>query len=380
MGRKARPRVWREWYVTESGGQGIHKLCLVSEGVEKAEEELSLYLDKVKKDRQREKDAGLVQADAPYTVAQLAAELLHLKEATKKAGTADYYAKTLPRLVEWYGHFAAAKITLAQGTDYIVRLKKLDLANTTINHHIQAAKAVFNYAVDEQKLVRNPWRKLDYLPDGKRKRIMTDEEFAKLLQACDKCIAYRGRVSREENRQLIVDILRTLRFTAMRPGELRLLRGDHLHLDEDLIVIPAEEQKTGTTAKDPEDRLIPVLDEVKEMLRTRKERYGSGRLFPNLFGKEWTDQLLSQRFARLRKRAGLDAPDHNGEVLVLYSIRHTHLTECGVKEKWAYPTLQRMSGHARGSRITMRYMHPDRDDVRQAAKEGRQRLAERTGS
>ena len=40
MGRKARPRVWRDWYVSEAGGQGIHKLCLVSDGYDKAEEGL----------------------------------------------------------------------------------------------------------------------------------------------------------------------------------------------------------------------------------------------------------------------------------------------------------------------------------------------------
>ena len=83
MGRKAKPRVWREWYVSEAGSAGIHKLCLVSEGFEKAEDELERYLDGLKKDRQQAKEAGLILTDTPYTVAYIAAEFLQFKEGTK---------------------------------------------------------------------------------------------------------------------------------------------------------------------------------------------------------------------------------------------------------------------------------------------------------
>jgi integrase len=357
--------------VTEAGGHGIHKLCPVADGEKAAEKALAAYL----RDVQEAAAAGMAQADAPYTVAQLAAELVQLKQVTKKDATFDHYQKNLKRLVDWYGDLEARKVRLTQGAEYVSRLKGLGLANTSVNHHLQAAKAVFNYGVEEGHLTKNPWRKLQKLPGGRRKRLMTDEEFRKLVAACDKCSAFQGKVTRAENRALMLDILHTLRFTAMRPGELRILRGDHLRFDGDdcLIIIPAEEQKTGTTAKEPEDRIIPVLPEVKPILLARKDRYGSGRLFPNLFGEAWTGQLLSQRFARLRRRAGLDAPDRNGEVLVLYSLRHTRLSECGVTEKWSYPVLQRMAGHARGSSVTMRYMHPGQDDVLRAAKEGRER-------
>jgi integrase len=60
----------------------------------------------------------------------------------------------------------------------------------------------------------------------------------------------------------------------MRPGELRKLRRDHLHLEENLIIIPAEEHKTGTTAKNPEDRMIPLLPETEAIFLARKAKYG----------------------------------------------------------------------------------------------------------
>lgn len=186
-----------------------------------------------------------------------------MKEPTKKASTFEFYRKSLQRFVEWYGHLEASKVRLSHATDFIARLRKDGLSNVTINHEVQAAKAVLNYGADSERLIKNTWRKAPKLAERGRKRVVTDEEFQKLITACDGCIAYRGKISREENAQLLKDTLHILRYTAMRPGELRHLRWDHLHLDPDsdgwFIIIPASEHKTGTTAKVPKDRVIPVL-------------------------------------------------------------------------------------------------------------------------
>ncbi len=373
MGRKAKPRVWREWYVSEAGGTGIHKLCLVTEGLEKAEDELDRYLDGLKKDRQKAKEAGLVQTDTPYTVAHIAAEFLQFKEGTKKGNTFEFYQKSLQRFKEWYGNLEVRRLGITHAADFISRLKRLGLGHVTINHELQAAKAVLNYAVEAERLVKNPWKKIEKLPERGRKRVVTDEEFEKLLKACEKCIAYKGKITREENAQLMKDILCILRFTAMRPGELRHLRWDHLHLDDGVIIIPASEQKTGTTASEPQDRIIPILDEAKAILVRRKEKHGHhDRVFPSIMGKEWTDQLFSQRFDRLRKRAGLDGRDHNGERIVPYSLRHTRLTEAGTKEGWAFYNLMAFAGHST-PKMTKRYVHPGKDDLKRAAREGQQR-------
>jgi len=89
MGRKASPRVWRDWYVTEAGDQGIHKLCLVSEGRKKAREAMKAYLEGVEKDRERAKEQGLVQTDTPYLVRHIAAEFVQHKEASKKGASRE---------------------------------------------------------------------------------------------------------------------------------------------------------------------------------------------------------------------------------------------------------------------------------------------------
>lgn len=377
MGRKASPRVWREWYVTEAGGDGIHKLCLLSDGVKKAKQLLDDYLFQQRKQKEEDEKNGLVQIDGKYTVGHLAAEFLQHKEALAttdgKKRTLEFYQKNLVRFVEWYGHIEARKLQLNHYAEYVNKLRNLKLANVTVNHHLRSAKGALNHAVDASRLVKNPWgRKAALLPEKQRKRIATEEEFAKLLKACDDCIAYRGIISSEDNAQMMRDILYVLRYTAMRPGELRKLRWDYIHLDDELIIIP--EHKTTNTAKNPEPRIIPILPEIKPILLDRKEKYGHReRVFPPISGEEWSDQLFSNRFKRLRERAGVDDVDRNGEKLVPYSLRHTRLTEAGVKEKWDRRTLQRFGGHVPGSAITDRYLHPEAEDIKRAALEGRER-------
>jgi integrase len=377
MGRRARPRVWRDWFVTEAGGSGIHKLCPVAAGYRKAEEELDRYLKGVEEQRRKAEAAGLVQADTPYTLAQLAAEFLQLKEATKKPGTVDFYQDNLRRFVDWYGHLDARKLRFSQAAEYINRLRKDGLGDTSVGHHVRSAKAVLNYAVEADVLIKNPWRKVDAPPVGECKRVVTDEEFEKLLKACDNCIAYRGVVTREENAQMMRDILRILRFTALRPGELRKLRWDHLDLEGGFIVIPKKEHKTGTTAKNPEDRVVPILEEATEIFLARRQRYGEQPLvFPNIEGRQWSDTQFSRRFARLREWAGLDTPDHNGENLVPKSLRHTRLTEAGTEEHWDFYSLMKFAGHTT-AQMTKRYVHPSKDDLKRSAREGRRRREER---
>lgn len=379
MGRKAQPRIWRDWYVTEAGGQGIHKLCQVTGGLRKAKQLLDDYLYQLRKEREDAEKNGIVQTDVPPTVASVVAEFLRYQTATdRQKGTLGFYTKNLARLTAWYGGHEVRKLKLSHFADFVSRLRALGLANTTINHHIRSAKAALNHAVNSDQLAKNPWRKGPLLIERKRKRIVTDEEFTKLLQACDQCIAFRGLVSRDENAQTMRDILSLLRFTALRPGELRKLRWDHVRLDEDLIIIPAAEQKTGSTAKEPEDRLIPILAEGKAILTRRKVRFGDQPLvFPNLVGKQWSDQLFSQRFSRLRERAGLEAPDQNGERIVPYSLRHTRLTEAATKEGWDFYTLMQFAGHTT-PQMTKRYVHPGKEDLKRAAREGEQRRQQLT--
>jgi integrase len=96
--------------------------------------------------------------------------------------------------------------------------------------------------------------------------------------------------------------------------------------------------------------------EVEEMLRGRMRRYGTaGHVFLNSDGRPWTKDALGLRMRRLRKRAGV-RPDKRGEQFVLYTYRHTFLTEAGADPGVPDLVLKRIGGHT-DLRTTDRYVH-----------------------
>lgn len=363
MPRIAKPRKWKgKYFVTEAGGK-LKILCPISEGIAKARRELKEHLTQL--EQEKNQPCPDTQASVPKTLSEIAAEFLKFKRSTQAERTHEFYTGYLKRFNEWYGHLVVTQVSLSHGTDFVCKLKDLELGPVAVNHHVRAARAVLNYAVDCGWVGSNPWRRLPMLPEIGRKRVVTDEEFALLLATCDNCRAH-GDMAREENASLMKDILRVLRFTALRPGEIRKLRWDHLRLDENLIVIPANEHKTGTTTSNPQDRVVPFLEDVKSIFDERKRKYGHhSRVFANLKGEEWHDDVFSRRFNRLRKRAGLDeADDQYGEKICWYSLRHSRLTEVATLESWDLHVIAAYAGHSPA--MTQRYVHVNKGTLTNA--------------
>ncbi len=163
-------------------------------------------------------------------------------------------------------------------------------------------------------------------------------------------------------------MIQILRYTGLRPGEARKLRWDHLHLDEGFIIIPAHEHKTGNTAKHPTDRVVPFLEEAREIFLRRKEPH----VFLNGVNKPWDNDTFAHKFKRIRTLAGLDRADQNGEFIVPYSLRHSALTEYATKEGWGMFQLMTVAGHTTPL-MTQRYVHTNAHDLKRAAEEGRAR-------
>lgn len=370
MPRIAKPRKWRGRYVTEAGGT-LKVLCLICEGMPKARKELAKHLAQVEQEKHHPAKGTTPQ----HSLAEAAVEFLKLKRSSKSPRTVEYYTGYLKRLAEWYGNLKVHQLTLSHGNDFLSRLKDLELGPVSVNHHTQSAKAMFNYCVECKWIPSNPWRRVPRLPEIGRRRIVTDAEFETLLIACNQCRAH-GEMSKEENALLMKDILRVLRFTALRPGEIRKLRWDHLHMAENLIVIPASEHKTGTTTNDPKDRLVPFLEDVKVIFDGRREKYGHyTRVFPNLNGEEWHDDVFSRRFNRLRRLAGLDKPDPQfKERLCWYSLRHSRLTEVATKEGWDLHVISAYAGHSPA--MTQRYVHVNKDTLTHALIAGNRKRKE----
>ncbi len=369
MPRQAKPFIHQGHYYTSIGGKQ-RRLCSIEEGLERAEEELR----KLQSERFQ---TGRIAPE--MSVAEAAALFLRQVETDKGPDhkTFQWYKRNLQRLVEKLGSRKLRSLHMSDGSEYKrwlmqdARTKPTGrrpgqkrgkvkepkpLGSVTINHHLRAAKSLLNWAVECEFLHRNPWqkKKVKLLPEDGRERIVTPEEFETLLEHCT-----------DDFR----DILIVLRLTAARPEDIRTVTWDMVNWDTHCWVIPPGKHKTGNTQKVRKPRIVAMVPRVVEILRERKARVSGQHVFTTQHGRPWTAAGLSQKFKRLRERAGIEIKDD--EHLVLYSARHTRLTE--LAPELAAPVLQEVAGHTT-FQMTRRYLHMANLTVVEKLREAQERL------
>lgn len=302
------------------------------------------------------------------------------------SGTCSFYEDKLKALVERFGDVPLADLTARDGVAYkewLLREKewtrgttrKVGLGAITVNHHVRAAKRLLNWAKMSSRTYRldNPFEELSLLPEKGRERLMTEEEFTALLEACTDG-AIRGGAAD------CVELLTVLRYTTLRPGELRLLRWEYVEWPNHRIVFPLEVVKVRKR------RVVTLVDRVEQVLSDRKERLArlgvaSPYVFagPAVVGGVMTAgasqepvqaNSLSQRFRRLTDRCvtrGTIQKTVRGERLVPYSNRHTSITRLVVAG--AHPqVIQNEAGHASPT-TTQRYVHLADEQVVQSVRQ-----------
>jgi len=142
------------------------------------------------------------------------------------------------------------------------------------------------------------------------------------------------------------DLWECLILTGCRVSELLNLTWDNVQ-DDFLNIVDT---------KNGEDRYVPIFDEVKAILN-RRRKMKLARPFPlSIHSVEWA-------WKQVRKKLGLsDEKD-----FVMHSLRHTYITRL-LNKKVGIEVVQKIAGH-KDIRITQRYNHPTKDDIRNAIKD-----------
>ena len=114
--------------------------------------------------------------------------------------------------------------------------------------------------------------------------------------------AAMGKVRRSDAYRGTVLALEFLVLTAVRSGEVRKARWDHIDVDAAVWTIPAERMKAGREHRVPlSDRTLAVLDEAR-----RELRHGDGFVFPSQTGGIQRNGTMSD----LMRELEIDAVPH----------------------------------------------------------------------
>lgn len=228
-------------------------------------------------------------------------------------------------------------------------LRTHHLATIELNNgFVRALKRLYRWGAAEDLVPKDPFAKLSIPPCGRRERVLTRGELARLYRASPRAL-----------RLLLMVQLRTI----ARPGEIRSLTWGQIDWDQRVIILVKfkGQKKRRDKAK---ARAIPldlvVIRLLANLKRKSPDPSPAGRVFRSTrYGRPWTSNGVRCAMRVARVRAGLDLGD--GERVVCYTLRHTGATTA-IRKGLDLKHLAEVMGHARSS-TTERYTHLNVADV-----------------
>ena len=237
------------------------------------------------------------QRSAP-TMADLIARFESEHLVRLRPGTAKSYREQLGKHVRpYFGlNIKVADVAFAD----IDRLhRKITAAGHpyAANRTISMVSKMFGLAVRWGMVPANPARGVERNLEGKRKRYLSSDELARLLEA----------LSQHPNKQS-VNIIRILLMTGARRGEVLAMRWADIDLSTGIWTKPA------TTTKQKTDHVVPLSAPVRQLLSEVRAGSPGEFVFPSASGGPRLN--INTNWRQLTKVAGI--PD-----LRIHDLRHS---------------------------------------------------------
>lgn len=133
-------------------------------------------------------------------------------------------------------------------------IRKSQRKASSVNRELETLRAIFNFAIENDWLIKNPFHKkkgiISKASENERDRTLTNDEEIRLLNAC---------VDRREH---IKPIIICALDTAMRRGEMFLMRWRDVNLTTNEIFIPQTNTKTDS------ERSVGITSRLRDELET----------------------------------------------------------------------------------------------------------------
>src|SRR5215813_605798 len=192
---------------------------------------------------------------------------------------------------------------------------------------------------EEEGIVEKVPRVRLYKPDNARERVLTEEEYQRLLA-----------VSPVHLQRIIICAYET----GMRSGEIQYLTWPKVDLKAGFIRLEGKDTKTG------EGRAVPISSVLSEVLGDIRKETPEGKITPidgQVFtwkGKPMTEGWKTAFKTACRKASLTDLHFHD--------LRHTFVTQ-KVREGHDYKRIMAITGHKTFA-VFQRYNNPTEDDVK----------------
>lgn len=326
----------RGGYYSDFRFRGTRYKRFLSKDKREALTELGKLIERVRGERRRDK------ADLPWTTFK--ERLLHGQRPHKRANTQKRDIAAFAILETEFHPDYLSDVTPKMLRDLVTIRLRAGLKPATVKREISSIKAKMRWAEEQGHRLAEDWRSVK-LPKVPRKRphYHKREDMIKLLGVC--AAGPRTR-RRQAGAATVWEKICWLGSRAgLRRAEMYWLEKTDIDFAADLIKIRG---KDGWLPKDSDERDILLLPDLKDFL-TRELPMIKGRwVLDNHKGQRFTLDVLSARFTRYTKMAGLKGN--------IQTLRHTYLTHLANDGVNIY-ALKDWAGHS-DVRTTMGYIHP----------------------
>lgn len=197
--------------------------------------------------------AGLIKARESATLGELIDGFIKLRTGDVKPRTVAKYKVVKKHLTDHFGKDKPLKaLNAGEAKEWRAYLVGRGLAENSIRKLSGIAKTMFNYGIDKELLIKNPFNCLPsaLVPTRERHYFLTADETAKVLKACP-----------DDEWRLIIALAR---FGGLRtPSETFSLRWEDINWERERFYVrsPKTERYEGK-----EGRVIPIFPELRPYL------------------------------------------------------------------------------------------------------------------
>jgi integrase len=265
---------------------------------------------------------------------------IRVKPSSKRSRSAR-----LQHILPVFGDKQMDKITRAELTRWFDKLSFTQ--PVTANKSLNIIGQVFNFAITQGVMERNPARDIRRNKEQKRTRFLSHQEVEHLFATMNAYVEADPSPSHYQQR----DIVHLLLLTGCRKGEILNLRWDEVKGN----MIRLSDSKTGARAVYLNEQAAAIIN---EQWRVNPEAAESVFVFPSPSCPEKPRSSVDPFWQEVRSKAGLDD-------VRLHDLRHTFASHA-VMRGVPLPVVSRLLGHSRLS-MTMRYAHVSNKLVEEAA-------------
>lgn len=357
----------RNGYIYEEKGKWIARVTVKDhngkrrnlkrtvESKSKANEALRQLLNQIETEGMKGIDAAKMTFNdlANYYITHYVVEPLYMNDR-KIAGLRDWKRRKnmVKMFCSYFGNYKIREITYDNLLFFRAkRFKTLKSNNeersiTTVNRELACLRRIFNIALRQDWIIKNPFNRgeslIDVSAERQRERILTLDEEQRLLSACD-----------HPQRKHLKPILISLIDTGGRRGETLKLKWKDIDFEKRLITFQA--LNTKTLRKRQVAITARLLSELKQLWEKSDKN-------PNSLVFGIADNV-SKSFASACKEAGIKQGGIDG--VTIHSYRHTAATRL-VQGQLPIQMVGRILGHTQ-PQTTYRYLTANNETLFKAA-------------